>query len=429
MMIFYNIFSTLAALAVLPLFTFYSLATGRKGRGLAHHFGLIPSFQTSGKKILWLYAISRGEVNAAAPILRRIREERPDIFLLVSVTTDSGFDAAQDCLPFADQIVFHPLDCWPFVALAVKRIQPDLFVVTDTGFWPGLINFLRQRQTPMILFNGRLSQKSIRRYKSVGSLFSSMFKKFDALCMQNSQSREAVIDFGVDASRVRINADPKLETLAKVAHQDRLQIRRELGILEDDLVWVAGSSHQGEENILLDAYQKLKSDYPKLRLVLAPRRLERIQGVENLITGIKLSFVRRSNIKEGDAQSKDVILLDSMGELADIYSIADITFVGRSLIAPGGGHSLLEPVAQGKIVVHGPYVENVREIAEKLEKAGVSFTVKNTREMVTVIDELLKNESRRKELSQKALAFIESEEQDSPSRPMADFILRYIDKK
>lgn len=426
MMFIYKILSTLAALVALPTFAIYSLVTGKKRRGLAHHFGLAPTNHAHGNKTLWLHALSLGEVNAAEPVLKRVREEAPEIRIVVSVTTDSGYDRARKNMPFADQIIFHPLDCWPFAALAVSRIQPDLFVVTDTGFWPGLLNILSQRKTPMILFNGRLSKKSIRRYKAFGSLVLLMFNNFDLLYMQNQQSRSAVVEIGVDPSRVRVIGDTKMDALDPVPHHDRGRIRGKLGISEDDLVWVAGSTHQGEENIILDAYQKLKTLYKNLKLIIAPRRLERIQGVENLITGIKISFVRRSKIQEGENRSVNVILLDSMGELADIYSIADVAFVGRSLISPGGGHSLLEPVTQGKVVLHGPYVENIQETADELGKLGVAITVKDANEMASTIDDLLSNETRLQELSQKALAYNTYEEQETPSHQMADIIKGYL---
>jgi 3-deoxy-D-manno-octulosonic-acid transferase len=168
MMIFYNLFSILAALVIVPIFTLYSIITGKKRAGLIHHFGLVPhldSFRKNDGKVLWLHALSRGEVNAAAPILLRIHDDCPDITIIVSVTTNSGFQGANENLPFADQIIFHPFDCWLFNSLAIKRLQPDLFIVTDTGFWPGLIHSLHKNNVPMILINGRISKKSIRLYK------------------------------------------------------------------------------------------------------------------------------------------------------------------------------------------------------------------------------------------------------------------------
>ncbi|MCH7622893.1 MAG: hypothetical protein IIB46_02295, partial [Nitrospinae bacterium] len=168
MILLYHIISTILAFLVAPCFVIYSLVTSRKHRGLWHHFGLVPSPScSSSQKTLWVFALSLGEVTAAAPVLKLIHEERPDLRIVVSVTTDSGYDGARKKIPFADQIIFHPLDCLPFTLTALNRIRPDVFIVTDTGFWPGLLDLLARRKIPALLFNGRLSQRSQKRYQQL----------------------------------------------------------------------------------------------------------------------------------------------------------------------------------------------------------------------------------------------------------------------
>ena len=429
MMTFYNIISALTALVVLPLFTLYSLLTGKKRQGLAHHFGFVPRPHTHGdksRKVLWVHALSRGEINAAAPILRQIREDSPNTLIAVSVTTDSGFEGARERLPFVDHIMFHPLDCWPFIALAVNRIQPDLFVIVDTGFWPGLLHLLHKQNVPMILINGRISKKSIRRYKMFGPVSGAMFKNFSKLCMQNQQSLDAVISLGADTSRVQICGDSKLDALQPVPDTERNRIRNTLGIADGVYVWVAGSSHAGEEVIILEALKLLLTKYPDLTLILAPRRMERISEVQDLLAERNLPYLRQSQIGEGGSTNKGVIVLDTMGELANIYSIADVCFVGKSLIAPGGGHSLIEPVVQGKPVLHGPYVENIRDTADELGETGLGITVRNAQEIEAAISKLLEDESLRNELAQQAQTFIE--EKKGASREIASLIREHIIK-
>jgi len=429
MIIVYNLFSMLAAFAIIPIFTLYSICTGKKRIGLTHHFGFVPPLDSFRKKnggVLWLHALSRGEVNAAAPILLRIHEDCPDISIIVSVTTDSGFQGAKQHLSFADKIIFHPFDCWAFNSLAIKRLQPDLFIVTDTGYWPGLIHSLHKNNIPMLLINGRISKKSIRLYKIFKSVASMMFSNFDKLFMQNHQSHEAVVNLGADPSRVETCGDTKIDMLKQLPEEERTNIRNNLGIHEDSFLWVAGSTHAGEEIIILDAFKKLKTQYASLILIIAPRRIERIGELVTLVKNESLSFSLRSNIRTEEPLKIDVILLDSMGELANIFSIANLCFVGRSLIEPGGGHSLIEPIVHGKAVIHGPYVENVRDTADELDTLGLGITVNNTEDIVTAISEIFEDKSSSKIIAQKAHTYIEKKR--GASKLISNNIREYLTK-
>ena len=429
MIILYNFFSTLATLAIIPLFTLYSIFTEKKRSGLFHHFGFVPSLDSFSKKngkVLWLHALSRGEVNAAAPVLSRIHNECTDISIIVSVTTDSGFQGAREHLSFADQIIFHPFDSWPFNLLAIKRLQPDLFVVTDTGFWPGLLHFLHKKNIPIILINGRISKKSIRFYKLFSSIASMIFKSFDKLFMQNQQSLDAVINLGADPSSVQICGDTKIDSLKQLPEEERTSIRNSLDISDEAYIWVAGSTHAGEEIITLDAFEKLKTQYPNLILILAPRRIERVSDVKTMLKNRSFSFSLKSAIKNGESQKNDIILLDTMGELANIYSIANISFVGRSLIRPGGGHSLIEPIAQGKAVLHGPYIENIQDTADELDKIGLGITVNNAEDLVTAISNFIDDESSSHEIAQRTHRYIE--EKRGASKLIAASIREYLTK-
>ncbi len=421
----YHILSSFAALIVAPLFALYSLLTGNKRRGLLHHFGLLPATKPSAhKKTLWAFALSLGEVTAAAPVLKIIHEERPDIRIVVSVTTDSGYDGARQKISFADAIFFHPFDCLPFTLNALKRIQPDVFLVADTGFWPGLLDLLQQQNIPALLFNGRISKRSLKRYQLFGSFATELFSKFDRLCMQSKEGSAAIKTFGVEESRLQVIGDPKFDALKPLPEEERRRLRAELGIQEESPVWVAGSTHAGEEEIVLQVYQKIKKKFSDLILILAPRRIERVEEIASLLQSRDISFVKRSALNEATASTKNVILLDTLGELANIYAIADAAFVGKSLLPPGGGHSLMEPVAQGVPVLHGPFIENIRHLAEEFQKEGLALETKNAEELETVIRDLLENPDRRKQLAEKAFALIQNHQ--GASRRMAEIILEKI---
>lgn len=422
---FYKFISSLAALAIVPLFAAYALITGKKRRGLAHHFGVIPQIaKTDSQKTVWLHALSLGEVNAAAPVLKRLRKEAPELQLVVSVTTDSGYDGAQKHLKFVDQIVFHPIDCWPFLTLAVAGIRPNLFILTDTGFWPGLILMLKERGVPQIVFNGRVSERSYQKYRKFRFVVRHLIKEFSVICMQNDHGKKSMQKLGARAEQVRVIGDTKYDMLKPVLDPERTQLREAMKIPASHPVWVAGSTHAEEEPIILEAFKKLKTRHPQLTLILAPRRLERIPQLIRLLENQQLDFVLRSQVTPTASHSDSIVLLDTLGELAQVYAIADVTFVGRSLIAPGGGHSLIEPASHGKLVLHGPHIENFQEVADLLNGEGVAQVVHNAQELEQKIDVLLGDEILKVQIAQKAIALIET--QKGASRQIVEIILNEL---
>jgi len=424
-MFVYHILSTLAAVIAVPGFAVYSLFTGSKRRGLCHHFGLVPALPESPpQKTLWVYALSLGEVTAAAPVLKIIHQKRPDLRLVVSVTTDSGYDGALQKIPFADAIFFHPLDCLPFTLTALNRIRPDAFIVTDTGFWPGLLDLMAGRRVPTLLFNGRISKRSLKRYQSLGKFSKTLFNGFSVLCMQSQEGKDSLQTLGVEPSRLKVIGDPKLDALVSISNDERNKIRSELGIRPTSSVWVAGSTHAGEEEIILQVFQNLKRKFPDLVLILAPRRLERVGEVESLLKTRNIAFIKRTTIGAHSGEESPVILLDTMGELSKLYSISDVAFVGHCMIPPGGGHSLMEPVAHGKAVVHGPHIENFRQVADELRARDLAYPVNNAEEMETVLAALLEDSTKRAALAGKASAWIAGRQ--GASHRMAEIILETL---
>jgi 3-deoxy-D-manno-octulosonic-acid transferase len=413
---FYHILSLLVAVVMVPVFTTLAVFSKHKFKFLRHHFGFVPTIKKGESKILWLHALSLGEVKAAAPVLKNLHNKSPYLKIVVSVTTDSGYEGAVEHLKIAEKIFFHPLDCLPFTYLALSRIKPDLYIVTDTGFWPGLTDQLHKQNTPQILFNGRISHRSAKGYLKAGSLFKTMFQQFNRLCMQNKNSEQAAAALGVDPEKVEVIGDPKFDSLQPLTVEDRNRLRKTFLLKEDTPVWVAGSTHTGEEEIILNAHQQLREKHPDLILILAPRRIERINEVVALLQKKSLSFARRSSLEI----SEPVILLDTMGELAKVYSLGQMAFIGKSLIEPGGGHSLIEPLSHGLAVLHGPHIENIGHVADEAHTNGLAFTVHNAEEIVKTVHSLLRHKERRMELAEKAKKLIE--DQQGASEKMAETI-------
>ncbi|MBL7019585.1 MAG: hypothetical protein ISR86_03490 [Nitrospinaceae bacterium] len=413
----YHFLSLFIAILLVPLFSLTTLFSKHKWKGLTHHFGWVP--KNPGKKTLWVHALSMGEVMATTPILKRVREQNPELTIALSVTTDSGYAAALK-MNIADSVFFHPLDCLPFTQLALSRINPDLYVVTDTGFWPGLIDLLHRKNIPALLFNGRISERSARRYLLAGSLFKETFQKFHRLGMQNSNGEKAALMLGVDQERIAVMGDPKFDAQQLLTNEEKEQLRETFKLEADTTVWIAGSTHAGEEEIILDAHQQLMVEHPHLILILAPRRIERIGEVATLLKEKNISFSLRSSLEP--ATTVSVILLDTMGELAQVYSLGQVAFVGKSLIKPGGGHSLIEPLSYGLPVMHGPFIENISHVVGKAHE--LALPVHNAKDIKEKVQTLLENESLRQKLQEKAHSFIT--EQQGASKKMADTITEFL---
>ena len=422
MIFFYHVFSVFAMLVVVPCFVLYSLFSRNKWRRLNDHFGLVSLSDATEntQKTIWFHALSLGEVVGVTPTIRLLKKNRPQDRIVVSVTTDSGFEAAKKKLSDVDGVFFFPLDCFIFTWTAIKKINPDLFVLVETGFWPGFIHILHLKGVPALLFNGRISSRSMRKYKMFCSFFSEQLNRFTMLCMQNPHNKNKLESLGVEKFRLMVVGDPKFDILPNPLQEKRAKTRQKLCIAPLSMVWVAGSTHEGEEEIILDVHGRLREEFGNLILVLAPRRLERCVHVAGIIMSKGTSFLRRSDQLGNSGHNFSVLLLDTIGELAEVYSICDFAFVGRSLMAPGGGHNLIEPVSQGKPVLFGPFVENNQHNADELIKSGLGIRVSNADEMEESARSWLLNKTERAKLEGKARGFILHHQ--GASHRMADLI-------
>jgi len=425
MTLIYHIFSLLISIVIVPLFILMSFFSKHKIKFLLHHFGFAPPKKKDHRKILWLYALSLGEVKSAKQVLKQIKEKDPSLRIVVSVTTDSGYEGALKHLKMAEDIFFQPLDCIPFTWLTLKNIKPDLYIIMDTGFWPGLIDQLHKKNTPIVLLNGRISYRSIKAYLKIGLLFKNLFQKFDRLYMQNKNSQQAVLSLGVSPEKVEVVGDLKFDALQTMTEQETTQLKNIFKLKTNSPIWIAGSTHPGEEKIILEAHQQLKNKHPNLILILAPRRIERVEELAKFLEKKKISFYRRSSL--GNNSPNDVILLDTMGELAKLYSLGQVAFIGRSLIKPGGGHSLIEPLSQGLIVLHGPHIQNIAPVANEANRFGVAFAVYNAKDIQEKVQTLLEHSSNRIELSAKAKSFVN--DRKGTTDKMAIVILNILNSK
>jgi 3-deoxy-D-manno-octulosonic-acid transferase len=343
---------------------------------------------------LWVHAVSLGEMSAAAPLIHSIHARYPQIPLVLTTATPAGRSRAQALFGEYADIRFLPYDTPGSVRRFLSRIKPRLAIIMETELWPNLFAQCRQRGIAVILASARLSAKSVSRYMRFGKLFSAVFTDKVLIGAQSSVDAERFKSIGANAAQVHVLGNLKFDL---ELDSDSMVRGRELRSFYGAArpTWIAGSTHAGEEEQLLDAHTLLRADHPDALLLLVPRHKNRFQAVADLLSARGIKFVRRSEgITDPSAQ---VLLVDTIGELAVLYAAADVAFVGGSL-APIGGHNLLEPAALGVPVLTGPSHFNSKDIAALLLEQGAALEVEDSRELADQLRSLLDDPARRERM-------------------------------
>lgn len=394
MFVLYNVLQFAFLLVFFPLLIIFVACSNkyrdripaRLGLGIARKLALC----TPNVRTVWIHALSVGEVTSALPLVRGLRLKHPTDRIVVSVTTRSGKRVADTLLQsYADCIIDGPIDLLPVVRRFVRLIRPELFILVETDFWPNILFFLRKKRIPSILVNGRVSEKSMIQYQQLGCFFRPMFQCFSCLSMQTLRDKEKMALLGVSPGKLSILGNLKFATRPQAGSDFSSLL---VGLLpKDRFLFIAGSTHPGEERILIDVYAQLRKTHPDLFLVVAPRDPKRAGEIVDLATKHGLLSSLRS---AGVFMPSDLFILDSIGELIDIYALADLAFVGGSLVGKGG-HNPIEPAAMALPVLFGPHMEDFSEIADSLIKAKGAEKIGDGLEMAKVLANLLDDSEHR----------------------------------
>ncbi|MEW6683065.1 MAG: 3-deoxy-D-manno-octulosonic acid transferase [Nitrospirota bacterium] len=373
-LVFRTLYTAALAAGLVVTAPAYAVRAVRRGTGLAlaERLGRVPETAAAlrGRRPVWVHAVSVGEVTAAAPLLRAIKTRYPGLSLLVTTVTATGRQTVIERVPQADATAYFPLDLPIAINRALDAVAPGLFLSVETELWPNFLFALARRGVPAFLVNARLTERSARRYGWGRRLFAPALAGLMGVAAQTAADARRLASIGVDANRIVITGNLKFDQ--GVDEAEGTPRRAELGLAPDERLWVAGSTHPGEESLLLEAYLRVRREEPRLVLLLAPRHLDRLDKVETLVREAGAEPIRRSAIAAGNGRAgtgPPVILLDTLGELASLYGDATVAFVGGTLV-PVGGHNLLEPAARGKPVLFGPHTHKCEEIAQALRDAG-----------------------------------------------------------
>lgn len=386
-LVIYNILSGIIFLVGFPFLILYNLSQGKYSNRLVERLGRYPQYlrphdDATNSKPVWIHAVSVGEIKAAITLARRIKEQLPDVPLLVSTTTPAGRETAERLLGKEIPVIYFPLDFYPCVKRAVNFFRPRAFVALETELWPNFLFQADQSGSQLILANGRISNRSFSRYKHFRWFFRPILEKFKILLVRDPEDANRLIALGAIPEKVRVMGNIKYDGLLDQARETGHSIiQQRLQLPDGRPVIVAGSTRGGEEAVLLAVYNRLKVDFPDLILILVPRHINRCPEIENLLQEQGISYQLYSRIISAEGRLKEaVILVDRIGDLFALYSLATLAFCGASL-APKGGQNIFEPAAWGKLVFYGPHMDDFIDAHRQLEAVGAGIMVRDQDEL------------------------------------------------
>ena len=397
----YLIYSGLLAAAFVlgsPYWLFEMLRHGKYRKGLRERLGFVPARLREGRPSIWVHAVSVGEVLAVSELIKRLRVEFPSHRVVISTTTDTGQKLAASKFG-AENAFYFPLDFGFVVRRWMRALRPELVVVAETEFWPNFLRSAKRDGAGIAVVNARISDRSLPGYMRWRGILRRALAGIDLFLAQTSEDARRLKEIGAPAERVFVGGNLKYDVPApaKAAIVDRLQ--SSLRQSSAGPVWACGSTVEGEEPLLLDAFKQVLATYPAAMLLLAPRHPERFDTVAELLKQSDVPFQRRSQWSGVPFREK-VLLIDSIGELAGLYALADVAFVGGSLV-PRGGHNIIEPAQHGVPILVGPHTENFRDIVS-LFLANDAVRVVNAGQLAPLLLGLFANENERRSLGTRA---------------------------
>jgi len=404
----YSILLAVGFVLAVPWFLWKGRSTGKYLRTFRERMGRLPVYlNVDGDLSIWIHAVSVGEVLAARPLVPVLRARFPNHRLFLSTTTMTGNAVAARNVRGLDGLFYAPFD-WPVpVRRALGVLNPALLVLVETELWPNLIHEAKRRGTRIALVNGRISNRSLPRYLKVRSFLRRVLADVDAFLMQGPAHAERIEAMGAPAARVAVTGNLKFDAAPPGRPPERL-----IRLLDGQpdrrrLLFVAGSTVAGEEELVLRAFHAVRERVSGASLLIAPRHPERFPAVPPLIEASGFRSVLRSRLEPGRWKDGEVLVLDSLGELAGLYPLATVVFVGGSLV-PAGGHNILEPAVAGRPVVVGPHMENFQEIADRFRAESALVQVGTAEELGREVAALMLDEGRRRALGEKARGLVES---------------------
>jgi len=406
----YSLLTLLVLAAVSPYFLYQAIRYQKYIGSLRQRLGFLPiAFNVDAEESIWIHAVSVGEALTARALAADLKARYPRLRLFLSTTTMAGQQVARRSVSNVDAVFYFPFDWTVIVRRTLRLVRPRLFIMMETEIWPNLLRECRRRGVRTAMINGRISNRSYPRYRLIRPFIRRVLGDVDRFCVQSEESARRLIDLGADPARVSVTGSLKFDSLelpaATVHGRPRDRVLRFFQLAPSRTVLVAGSTLRGEEAFMLRAFARIKTSMPGALLILAPRQPERFVEVERLAREAGFATVRRSELPIDAEPRAEVVVLDTIGELAQLYQLATAVFVGGSLV-DHGGHNILEPAIFGKPIVFGPYMHNFKEIAEAFVANDAAIQLASERELDETLVGLVTDPVRRARLGAAARALV-----------------------
>ncbi len=396
MVIIYDLIFLVYAIVTLPVL----LLKGKWHESFAQRFGSFSAAllaRLREKRNLWIHAVSVGEVQAVGGLIKELKKAYPQYQLVLTTVTKTGFELAQQNFAQECLVLYAPVDLSWSVRRFVRNVSPTVYLVAETEIWPNLWLALGKDRIPIVQVNGRISDQAFGRYERIKWLLAPIINKAHLFCMQSERDVKRLVALGALPQKVHLAGNIKFDDVA-----DSVGFHpQDYGLLPEEPVWIAGSTHPGEEEIILSVYAQLRAAHPRLRLILAPRHPHRVKEVCHLVESQNFGVRLFSTLSTTRVQADEVIVVDTIGQLRSLYSLATVVFVGKSLRV-GGGHNIIEPAFWSKPIVVGPAMQNFQDILDIFLQHQAIRQVADAKDLMKNVSELLANSAERERLGASA---------------------------
>lgn len=391
---FFLAYNLLSLFLLIPVFLFNILRSIRLGWPLAtaERFGFVAKSRLAtiaGRPVIWLHAVSVGEIIAARPLLKALRSRYPGHAIVVTNTTETGKSTA-GTFPEIDLCLYFPFDYLLSVRSLLRSIRPRIIIMMETEIWPNFCREADRMHIPLLLANGRISDRSFKRYLKFSWFFHPALRCFSAICMQSDVGRERIAAIGALPETIRVAGNLKNDIPSRqINEEEQTRLRSRYGLPTGGCILTAGSTRDNEEPFVIAAYNTLSREIDDLTLILIPRHPVRADEIIGMLKNAGLPWRRRTELRDGEQLKRGTVLLvDTVGEMIDLYALSDIAYVGGSLV-PLGGHNLLEPASVGVPSVFGPHMNNFREIEALVLEYGAGIQVQTPDELTAACRTLI----------------------------------------
>lgn len=405
MWLVYNFCFAVYALLALPVF----IAKGKLGRGASSRFGDVPKSvrdRLAGRPVWWVHGVSVGEMGLAVRFVDRLRSRVPEAKILLTTTTVAGYEVAKKIKNEEDELLCFPIDLPFSVKRFVRHVKPAALLLFETELWPNLIQELSRRQVPVFLVNGRISDRAFQKYRRVRFFLKSVLQKINLICVQDERMRARFVGLGAEARKVSVEGNMKYDWEPSRAQEELAAPLKRALRAHKTFLFIAGSTHEGEEEILFRMAPELAAKFPGFRMLVAPRHRTRMASIEKAAERAGVSLVKivaSAAVPSAELAANAVYLLDQVGILAGLYDSADLVFIGGSLVR-AGGHNLVEPAVYAKPILFGPHMDNFLEMTQEFRNGQAAVLVRDAEALKREIEGLVPDLARREDLGRAAQA-------------------------